>query len=172
MSQSQDWKVQLFPEEQAFIDEIWRRVQTDAAGRGRYLAPIRGGVIWIDEEYYGLNEDQIKWLLLVRLHEERYRVTGFKGLKFMNFNYNGELPGVLEDAEAMDKWGVKRTTTDGQPVSDETGYPLTKVIQEVTMVKEYQWNSESKEFQPKAEQEPVVHLFDHEGLPVPAKVLE
>lgn len=137
-----DWKVQLFPEEEAFIDEILKKKLDNEDGYGEFIAPIRGGLIYMsDYDFY--TEDQIKWLIFHRLvTNPSYRVPGFVGLKFMNFSYNGKLPEVEEDAEAIDKWGVKRMTTAGQPVDDYAGYPIETVFNVVTTETVYRWNEE------------------------------
>lgn len=135
-----DWKVQLFPEEEAFINEVMKKKLDNEDGYGEFIAPIRGGLIYMsDYDFY--TEDQIKWLVFHRLvTNPSHRVPGFDGLKFMNFSYNGPVPKVEEDAEAMDKWGVKRMTTSGQPVDDHIGHPIETVFNVTTIETVYRWD--------------------------------
>lgn len=167
-----EWKVELHPEEKAFIDEVFRRTIETEDGRGRMIAPIRGGVIFLDEEYDGYTEDQQKWLVLHRLLNNPDRLhSGFKGMKFMNFNFNGELPIIGTDPEAEDKWGVPRMTTDGQPL-DVDGYPVTEIIQAKEVHQNYAWDAEAKEYKLSSEYEVAVKMISDSGNPVPKKLVE
>lgn len=172
MSEATNWKVELYPEEKAFIDEVFNRIMEQEDGRGRFIAPIRGGVIHIDEEYDGFTEDQQKWLVFVRLVSNPDHLhSGFKGMKFMNFNYNGDIPQVGEDPEAQDKWGTRRMTTDGQPVGD-SGYPIFTIIREQKTTQTFEWNPETKEYR-KGDSYVIGDIvFSDSGDSVPEKLVE
>lgn len=166
-----EWKVEMFPEEKGFIDEVFSRTIESADGRGKSIIPVRGGSIDLDEEYSEYTEEQTKWLVFCRLQDARYKVGGVQGLRFMNFTYNDKLPEILEDAEAMDKWGVKRMTTDGQPVNDVTGLPMNYVEHVVTQAHRYEWNDKSQGYT-KAQTQTLHESYEHEGFPAPEKVVE
>jgi hypothetical protein len=166
-----EWTVTLFPEEKAFIDEVFRRTLESENGMGRMIVPVRGGVIQVDDDYRGMTEEQKQWLVFNRLQDDRYRHTNFQGMKFMNFTYNEAVPEVLDDPEAMDKWGVKRMTTAGQPVNETTGWPLEYVQHEETMVRRYEWSADNQGFI-KVSEDRVHNAYKHDGFPVPEKVVE
>lgn len=166
-----EWKVELYPEEKAFIDEVFNRTIV-SEDESRMIVPIRGGAINLTEEYDGYTEDQQKWLVLHRLVNEPNRLhSGFKGMKFMNFNYNGDLPEIGEDPEALDKWGVARMTTDGQPV-DAEGYPITEVIHVKQLHQNYEWDAETKEYKPSSNFDVAIETVSDRGNPVPEKLVE
>lgn len=165
-----EWTVTLFPEEKAFIDEVFRRT-IETPDHGKSIIPVRGGAIALAEEYDGMTEDQMKWLVFCRLQEPRYKIPGVQGMRFMNFTYNEKLPEIMEDPEAMDKWGVKRVTTDGQPVNDTTGKPMNYVEHEITQTHRYEWDAKSQEYK-KAQTQTLHESYKHEGFPAPQKVVE
>lgn len=161
------WEVTLFPDEKAFIDEVFKRKITTDDIKGAYIAPLRGGIIYLDENYGEYTEAQQKWLVLNELLNPDRLHSGFKGMKFMNFNYNGVLPEIGVDPEAEDKWGTKRMTTKGQPVNEQ-GYPIEFVQKTISHYKQYAWEPTSKEYVCCKEEENVASIIDNSGVSVPA----
>lgn len=166
------WTVNMFPEEEALINEILSRKLNNEDGRGDMIAPVRGGIIYLqDYKDMGYTEEQMKWLVYCKLQDARYKMTGVKGLRFMNFTYHGELPGILEDPESMDKFGVPRATTDGQPCNPVTGFPMDHVSHKVDELQTYKWDIEKKQYV-KAEKVVTENKYFHGSYDVPEKVLD
>ena len=171
------WTVQMYPEEKAFIDEVFRRTLNNEDGRGDFIAPLRGGIIYL-KDYEEFTEEQTKWLVFCQLQHARYKHAGVAGLKFQNFSYNEPLPPIFEDPEAMDKWGVLRMTTEGQPIEvhgsiyAKAGLPITKITHEVKEQKLYHWNAEQQRY---IERPSIVmenYRFAESGRELPEKVLD
>lgn len=168
------WTVQMFPEEQAFIDAVWDKLLDNHDGRGQFIAPLSGGLIYLNlYRDAGNTEEQIKWLVFNVLQDPRYQRSGFVGIKFMNFNWNGPVPPVEEDAEAMDRWGVKRQTVEGQPLG-ATGLPVDRIATREVTYKQLKWDPETKAYS-------VYHESNGQGIevedfnterPLPARILE
>lgn len=167
-----DWTVTMFPEEKAFIDEVFRRTLNNEDGRGDFIAPLRGGTIYLNE-LSDYTEEQQKWLVFVELHKAKYRHSGVKGMKFMNFTYNNEVPPILEDPEAMDKWGVLRMTTGGQPVDTEiTGKPIVQVRHQAEVETMYEWSAEQQQYLKTQEVTLSDYRLAESGWELPEKVLD
>jgi hypothetical protein len=168
------WKVNMYPEEKEFIDQIWSKLQQDSTGKGRYLAPIKGGVIYVDEEYYDYDEDQKKWLLFVRINSiaSFYFSNGTLPIKFMNFTYAKKVPEIIIDEESTQKWGTKRTTTDGQPLSDATGLPIYLVQKTEVTYSKYKWNDKSKSFDFLGSQASDASYLANDGKPLSEKIIK
>lgn len=168
------WKVQMFPEEQAFIDKVWANLLDNQDGRGQFIAPLSGGLIYLNYlKDKGYDEDQMKWLVFNELQHPRFRRAGFVGIKFMNFSWHDPIPTIEEDAEAMDRWGVPRQTTDGQPIG-QTGLPVDRIATKEVTYKHMKWDPEKKAYSS-------YHESHGEGIeledfntqrPLPARILE
>lgn len=137
------WKVEMKPEELEFIEAVLKRTLDNHDGRGPFIAPIRGGIIYLSE-YNDYTEDQLKWLLFVRFQRPQYHMG--RGIRFMNWEWRKPVPRVWTDPEAMEKWGVRRMTTDGQPVDDFTGLPLDELELLEEHITRYVWDPEQKRF--------------------------
>lgn len=162
----------MFPEEEVFINEILSRTINNQDGRGDFIAPIRGGIIYLNK-YAEYTEEQRKWLIFVRLHQFQYHNISNKEMKFMNFTFHGEVPPVMEDPEAMDKWGVLRTTTDGQPVDvNGTGLPIDTVKIERKVVITRPWSAEQQQYLLGEEEVVSEYRLAESGWELPEKVLD
>lgn len=153
------WEVEFTEEERAFIDYVFDRVMEQQDGRGPFIAPLRGGVIYL--RGFDVNTDnQLKWLVLQRLRNPIYRTPGNPGMKFINFTWNELLPQEYHDPNAMEKWGCSRMTKDGRPIGPKH-FPINEYQVESSLVKRYKWNADTQSYD--ADKETVQYSGTYDG---------
>jgi len=140
------WEVVMYPHELEFVDFVLSKKTNQNDSLGDYIPIIRGGVIYLDD-YRSMTENQMKWLLFVKLQKVKYQVPGFVGLKISTGNWNGIIPQVVVNEEALTKFRVSRITTCGMPLDDNTGFPIRKFIKEKVIHENYAWNNEVNDYQ-------------------------
>ena len=143
----EEWKVEMTKQELEFVDFLAEHVKDQFDGNGDFIAPVRGGVVFLKDYYHKYNEDQINWLLFMEFQKLKYRIPGFVGLKLVNGSWHGIIPTPKIDSDAEMRYGMKRMTTDGIPLDDITGLPIHKLVREQTHHVIYEWNAEKKEYE-------------------------